>query len=121
MLAGRVPVAIKRATEPVPVDEFYPEYTTDDYTAVHKSTRKSERKTAYHHENNAKMIECESVIRSLNDRIYSTIYLRVRDTAPIEPGKTRPARALQRAETEYTLGTLDDESTSELAKSFRFG
>ena len=45
MLAGRVPVAIKRATEPVPVDEFYPEYTTDDYTAVQKSIRMLEHST----------------------------------------------------------------------------
>ena len=28
------------------------------------------------------MVERESVMRSLNDRIYSTIYLRMRDTAP---------------------------------------
>ena len=68
MLAGRVPVAIKRATEPVPVDEFYPEYTTDDYTAVYKSARRSERKK-HRHDNEAKMVERESVMRSLNDRI----------------------------------------------------
>ena len=36
----------------------------------------------------------------------------------IAPGKIHPARALQRAEAEYSLGTLDNERTSELAKSF---
>ena len=36
----------------------------------------------------------------------------------VAPGKIHPARALQRAEAEYTLGTLDDERTSDLARSF---
>ena len=36
----------------------------------------------------------------------------------VAPGKIHPARALQRAEAEYTLGTLDDASASELATFF---
>ena len=40
------------------------------------------------------------------------------ETLGIAPGKIHPARALQRAEAEYSLGTLDNERTSELAKSF---
>ena len=40
------------------------------------------------------------------------------ETLGIAPGKIHPARALQRAEAEYTLGTLDDERTSDLARSF---
>ena len=54
VLASRAPAAIKRgATGPVLVDEFYLEYTTDDYTAVHKSARRSERKK-HRHDNEAK-------------------------------------------------------------------
>ena len=71
MLAGRVPVAIKRATEPVPVDEFYPEYTTDDYTAVLKSARRSERKKGwtveYHHRIPADHPRIPALLRSPED------------------------------------------------------
>ena len=40
------------------------------------------------------------------------------DVLGVAPGKIHPARALQRAEAEYTLGTLDDASASELATFF---
>ena len=48
---------------------------------MQKSARTSER-AKYNHENDAKVVERESAMRSLNDRIYNVLYIRIRDTAP---------------------------------------
>ena len=54
-------------------------------------------------------------LTSEEDMAEVTLFL---ENLSIAPGKIHPARALQRAEAEYSLGTLDNERTSELAKSF---
>ena len=73
VLAGRVPAAIKRSTLSVPVDAVYPVLIGDDYTPMQKSARMCER-AKHNHENDVKAIERESAMRSLNDRIYNTLY-----------------------------------------------
>ena len=81
VLAGCVPAAIRRSTLPVPVDAVYPVLVGDDYTLMMKSARTSER-AKHNHENDAKVVERESAMRSLNDRIYNMLYIRMRDTTP---------------------------------------
>ena len=65
----------------MPVDTIYPVYAGDSYTPAQISARNSER-ARHSHENDAKMVESEAQMRTLNDRIYNVLYIRMRDTAP---------------------------------------
>mgnify|MGYP001164178445 CR=1 FL=1 len=81
VLAGRVPAAVRQKCTPVPVDSIYPAHTDDIYTPAQVSQRDSER-ARHNHENDSKVFECQAQMRTLNDRIYNVLYIRMRDSAP---------------------------------------
>ena len=81
VLAGRVPAAVRQKCTLVPVDSIYPAHTDDIYTPAQVSQRDSER-ARHNHENDSKVFECQAQMRTLNDRIYNVLYIRMRDSAP---------------------------------------
>ena len=71
VLAGRVPATVRRLCTPVPVDTIYPVYAGNSYTPAQISARDSER-ARHSHENDAKIVESESQMRTLNDTASTT-------------------------------------------------